>query len=226
MKCRNISSPVGRSFHCKIRKSNRVALDSRGQSIQRSRRDYRALPGYLVPEAASTFNKKNKVNTLFHMLLRHGNPLSSRSEESQSRLRRHIHQAVTITGLGSSTFDRGIANLNQILLKFANNFPEDKLDAWNYTQFEESHAIRSSSRYFTERRLAPQETQMKFGKHVDPENILQKMMGHDFFHGPDNFVEYKKSNRSDGKTLWAYVLFLYNEDTDQNKTQILGHKSG
>ena len=112
-----------------------------------------------------------------------------------------MRQAVTITGLGSPSFTSSVENLNRILLMFANTFPDDKLNAWQYTQFQTWPAIECYMRYFTEKKLGPQEPDIEFEALVDPYNVLRDLAGRDFFHGRDNHVEYRESSVRDGK-VW------------------------
>jgi len=110
-----------------------------------------------------------------------------------------MRQAVTITGLGSPSFKKGVENLNHILLMFANTFPDDKLNAWQYTEFQSWPAIECYTRYYTEKRLAPQEPDVPFDTLTDPESVLRNLAGPDFFHGRDNHVDYKEMSVKDGK---------------------------
>ena len=82
---------------------------------------------------------------------------------------------------------------------FANTFPDDKLNAWQYTEFQSWPAIECYTRYYTEKRLAPQEPDVPFDMLTDPESVLRNLAGPDFFHGRDNHVDYKEMSVKDGK---------------------------
>jgi len=103
-----------------------------------------------------------------------------------------MRQVITITGLGTPSFQSGVENLKRMLLMFANSFPEDKLNAWQHTEFQTWPAIECYTRYFTEKRLAPQEPEIEFEPMVDPHSVLRGLAGSDFFHGRDNHVEYRE----------------------------------
>jgi len=88
---------------------------------------------------------------------------------------------------------------------FANTFPDDKLNAWQYTQFQTWLAIECYTCYLTEKRLVPQEPNIKFDMLVDPHNVLWDLAGPDFFHSWDNHVEYRELSVKDGKNQYASI---------------------
>lgn len=103
-----------------------------------------------------------------------------------------MRQSVTVTGLGCEFFDRSHENVQQIYMAFANIFPPRTLEDWQDTKFEGHCAFDSNARYFS-RVTANTNKAMSipFGDHVDPEDVLEKLVDNDYIHGPDNHVEYK-----------------------------------
>lgn len=82
-----------------------------------------------------------------------------------------------------------------------NQFPEGKMEHWQPSMFNAHVAIDAYARYFTERRLAPQEPHLDYGFKVDPHRVLAEIQGHDFIHGADNYVEYLELKRNiEGQT--------------------------
>lgn len=115
--------------------------------------------------------------------------------------RKHLRQAVTLTGFGSRAFQQGVENAQKVYQGFFNALSSGKLEEWQTTMFEGIPAIDISTRYFTERRNAPNEVPVDFGENVDPEGIMAYIQGEDFIHTQDNFVEYLEIDTvSNGKT--------------------------
>lgn len=125
-------------------------------------------------------------------------PLNSKSGPGNSHICKHIRQAVTLTGLGTKTFGEGVDNIAKAYMRFVTHFPEGRLKHWQPTTFYPHVAIDAHSRYFTERRLAPQEPNITFGPLVDPKGLLASIQGSEFIHGQDNYVEYLELKQKDG----------------------------
>lgn len=85
-------------------------------------------------------------------------------------------------------------------MRFINFFPEDKVEHWQPSNFSPHLAIDAHTRYFTERRQAPQETNIPFGPMVDPNGLLAGLQGSDFIHGQDNYVKYLELHNHEGNT--------------------------
>lgn len=109
---------------------------------------------------------------------------------SARKQRKYIRQAVTLTGLSTATFQQGVNNVAHAYMMFMNNFPDGIIESWQTSMFEGHVALEMYARYFTERRLAPQESHLEYGYMVDPDGVLSAIQGSDFIHGPDNYVEY------------------------------------
>lgn len=125
----------------------------------------------------------------------------SGGEGAAKKKRRYIRQAVTLTGLGSATFQKGVDNVAHTFITFMNNFPDGKVESWQSTMFEGHVALDMHARYLTERRLAPQESHIEYGYMVDPDGVLSDIQGTDYIHGPDNCVEYLEMRKTnEGQT--------------------------
>lgn len=105
---------------------------------------------------------------------------------------------MTITGLGSKSFDSGMDNIVKAYMRFINHFPEDKVEHWQPSTLYPYAAIDVSSRYFTERKVAPQEENIPFGPMVDPNGVLAGLQGSEYIHGQDNYVEYMEMQTKNG----------------------------
>lgn len=74
------------------------------------------------------------------------------------------------------------------------------MEHWQLASTTPHASIELSSRYFTEKKRAPNEEDIPFGPMVDPNNVLEELKGDHFVHGLDNYVEYLEKNTRDGKT--------------------------
>jgi hypothetical protein len=103
-----------------------------------------------------------------------------------------IRQQVNITGLGSAQFEESVEKLIQIHVAFANIFPDDMLDHWQYGDCAGFKTLEAQTRYFDRRSASAQQIEaIPFDKLIDPEGVLQSMIGEGFYHGLDNHVDYK-----------------------------------
>lgn len=117
---------------------------------------------------------------------------------SSKRAPKYMRQHVTVTGLGSPTFQNAISNLEDVYLAFKHVLPRGGLEPWEPTRFSQNKAIEANTRYFTERKLAPNEAEMEFFPFVDKYNELANAKSDAFFHGPDNRVEYYALTSAEG----------------------------
>lgn len=111
-----------------------------------------------------------------------------------------MRQSATITGLGTKLFDSGVDNIAKAYMWFINHFPEDAVEHWQPSALYPHSAIDVSSRYFTEKKVAPHEVNIPFGPMVNPNGILARLQGGEYIHGQDNYVEYLEMQTRDGNT--------------------------
>ncbi|RDB30758.1 hypothetical protein Hypma_005840 [Hypsizygus marmoreus] len=108
---------------------------------------------------------------------------------------RYLRQSITISGLGTPTFEDALRSTTEIYGAFDRTFREGELESWGPSGGE-SDALEASNRYLTPRRDAPGVTSVPFGEGVDPKHVLLAMAGNDHVHTEDNEVLYY-SRRTD-----------------------------
>ncbi|KAF8881522.1 hypothetical protein CPB84DRAFT_1687180, partial [Gymnopilus junonius] len=103
----------------------------------------------------------------------------------------YMRQGVTITGIGSQTFEKCYENIQHIFVAFSNTFPEGTLKEWHGTMFGASQAFETGAHYFSRVTATMDRTMsIPFGDLVDPEGILERLVDDTYIHGPDNHVDY------------------------------------
>lgn len=101
-----------------------------------------------------------------------------------------MRQAITVTGLGSSTFDDSIRSILAIEETFSRQVGDRKLAPWKTGTYLDWVTIYLSNRYFTPRRGHPNIQPVPFDRLVDPDGTLEALAGEDRVHCMDNVVEY------------------------------------
>lgn len=103
-----------------------------------------------------------------------------------------MRQSISLSGLGSKSFDSAIENIQDIHHIFGRTFAAGCLEPWIPNDFEGSQTIDAANRYFTPRLQATQDQIIPFSRLVDPNSILTAAMGRDgtFTHTIDNEVDY------------------------------------
>ncbi|KAJ3499736.1 hypothetical protein NMY22_g19485 [Coprinellus aureogranulatus] len=111
----------------------------------------------------------------------------------QSREHRHLkklRQYVKVSGGGSPLFDDYETKFHAVLNFFSQVVPREQIEVTNPSLFDGHYALDFHTRYFEERRYAPQVLHIPFEPSVDPEGVLEGARGVDFVHGEGNIVEY------------------------------------
>ncbi|KAF8874592.1 hypothetical protein BD779DRAFT_1408722, partial [Infundibulicybe gibba] len=117
-------------------------------------------------------------------------PLSQRPTVQASRYR-FLKQGITITGLGSPTFERALNGARQLFGLFDCHFAEGKLEPWGMGTHEDYTALEFGNRYFTLKKDAPGMVEVPFGPGVDSHGILKDMAKKGgYIHGEENVVVY------------------------------------
>lgn len=101
-----------------------------------------------------------------------------------------IKQSITITGLGASYFQSLLDAIHKIHYDFSCKLPENTLESWQPALYKDHLAISMSNPHYTPRDLMAIDSMIPFKACVDPEGILQRAMGAEFGHTPENEVEY------------------------------------
>jgi hypothetical protein len=113
---------------------------------------------------------------------------------------KYLRQAITLTGLGSPSFDDAVASAQEIYLLFQRQFPEGKLQNWSSSTFRDYPTLELSNRYFTPKKDALNMEHLPFHKTVDPHGILEAMAREGYKHTEENAVSYY-ARRIDDKGL-------------------------
>ncbi|KAF8873003.1 hypothetical protein BD779DRAFT_1452340, partial [Infundibulicybe gibba] len=122
-------------------------------------------------------------------------PIQEKPPQATTRYR-YLRQGITITGLGSPTFEYAINAAVDISRMFDRQFPEGKMEPWTAPTTDEGQScIELSNRYFTPKRDAPRMIHIPFPESVDPHGILERMTKGEYIHGEENVVEYYTCSR-------------------------------
>jgi hypothetical protein len=103
---------------------------------------------------------------------------------------KYLRQSISITGLGTATFEQSVSAVKEIHGCYERSFSEKKLQGWNAGQFGRYQALNLSNRYFTPKRDAPGLEDRPFSEGVDPKGILEAMKQAGYVHGEENEVKY------------------------------------
>jgi hypothetical protein len=73
---------------------------------------------------------------------------------------------------------------------FSRHLPDNALEEWKPTLYNDYPAIVIANRYFSERRLCPCVEAVPFHPSVDPKGVLGDMTGDKLVHTQENHVDY------------------------------------
>ncbi|KAF8884361.1 hypothetical protein BD779DRAFT_1472127 [Infundibulicybe gibba] len=110
-----------------------------------------------------------------------------------------FRQSLTITGLGSPTFEAAVEATSSMFAKFQRQFPEGTLEVWQTPRYQSHSCLAISNRYLTPRRDAPNMEHIPFDPEVDPHGQLESVIKDGYVHGEENIVEYYTQMDKDGK---------------------------
>ena len=102
----------------------------------------------------------------------------------------YLKQSINITSLGSPYFDNYFIKIEEICQLFVCRLPQGAIDDWNFSQFKEYPVISVANRYYTNNRDMGNDTDLPFGKDIDPHGILEQGKQKGFVHLVENTVEY------------------------------------
>ena len=97
---------------------------------------------------------------------------------------------MSITGIGSLTFEKLIKSAYDVYKRFQHQFPDGKLETWEAGTYKGRYTLSMSNRYLTPKRDVPGMVHVPFSKAVDPHGILEEMAHGDYIHCEDNQVLY------------------------------------
>ena len=129
----------------------------------------------------------------------------------------YLRQSITVTGLGTATFEDAIKASHKIYNLFTRHFPEGQLEAWKCHTFSGYSSFTTWNRYLTPVKYAPSMAHTQFTEAIDPRGILEEMVAKgNHVHGEDNVVCYWMQHTNDhGATRYVsidwmkYSLFNY-----------------
>ena len=107
-----------------------------------------------------------------------------------------LKQQVTLSGLGSATFKRMITMTEKVYAFFEHQFQEGQVDPLDIVKDGGlfGPTIEVSNCYLTLCKDAPDMEGINLAQGVDPQGILEKVIGKGhFIHGEENVVEYYAS---------------------------------
>lgn len=123
--------------------------------------------------------------------------------QSEIKGLRNIRQHVQVTGGDSMLFGSFKENMKVVYDLFSHELHMGKLEAFDLGMYEGAFAMDSHSRYFTERRLAPQETHTDIPATIDPNGILNSLRTQQFIYGPDNQVDFVYSTKEQEERMYV-----------------------
>ncbi|TFK58780.1 hypothetical protein BDN72DRAFT_781599 [Pluteus cervinus] len=114
---------------------------------------------------------------------------------------------ITLSGLGTDSFEHTVDRANEVFTKFHRFFPENKLQEWSLTpcNWTGTRTLTFTNHYFTQRHEAPLTQAIQFSTEVDPANILTDMITAMLFHADDNKVAYYERYKEDLASVHCYI---------------------
>jgi hypothetical protein len=102
-----------------------------------------------------------------------------------------MRQSITLTSFGTGSMNELISSIYAIHHLFARVLPENSMEPWSPTMFDECPAVDMGNRYFTNRKDISLSEALDFKTSVDPNGILTAAMaGTEFAHTVENEVAY------------------------------------
>ncbi|KIL57949.1 hypothetical protein M378DRAFT_60403, partial [Amanita muscaria Koide BX008] len=117
--------------------------------------------------------------------------------ERTPRRTKYLRQSVSLTGLGTPTFEAALKGVLDVYALFSGYVNHKNLKACSICDnYSEYTSFESSNRYFTTTKDAPaSEKHIPFTSEVDPYGILSGLANSIYMHGESNIVEYFERTR-------------------------------
>ncbi|KAF8222859.1 hypothetical protein L208DRAFT_1320145 [Tricholoma matsutake] len=136
-------------------------------------------------------NQEELVLPLQEILCRKDLPPIRKTRKIEFRQLRYLQQLVMLTSLGSSSMRDSITAIQAIHHTFLRAVPDDSMEEWAPTMFEDYEAVDMGNRYFTNRKHISSSEVVRFKAGVDPDGMLEAVSeGTDVAHTWENEVEY------------------------------------
>lgn len=118
--------------------------------------------------------------------------LRKRCDERRSNRAKYLRQGISLTGLGTPTFEEALKGILDIYALFSGHVPREKLRPCAcIDRYGEFSSIESSNRYFTSiKDCGPTEKHVSFSTEIDPHGVLSSFESTGYIHGENNVVEY------------------------------------
>ncbi|TFK62065.1 hypothetical protein BDN72DRAFT_777568, partial [Pluteus cervinus] len=97
-----------------------------------------------------------------------------------------LNQNITLTGLGTATFEQSLSALREMHPVISRQFPEGRVTC----SFLSGTSLTFSNRFFTKRSEGGQMISIPFSPNVDPKNVLTHMLNPLMIHTEENEVKY------------------------------------
>ncbi|KAF8121665.1 hypothetical protein EV363DRAFT_1437232 [Boletus edulis] len=107
---------------------------------------------------------------------------------------RYLRQAVTLAGLGTSTFENAIETVRGAHTHLACNYSAGRVTPWKPEKFRGQDVLELSNRYLTSRHRQSTSPVVAFQRGVDPKNFLSCLASDQYDHLEENQVMYYKLN--------------------------------
>jgi hypothetical protein len=103
---------------------------------------------------------------------------------------KYLKQSLSITGMGSPTFEEALKSLNECHGQFQRQFPDGRLQNWVGATYKDYGALDVSNQYLTPKGDSTATEHVPFSKSVDPYGILETMAEADYVRSEENEVYY------------------------------------
>jgi hypothetical protein len=101
-----------------------------------------------------------------------------------------MRQSITLTGLGTDTFNDAIQSIQSIEDLFSRQIGEGRIIPWKMGSYQQWDTIFASNRYFTTGQKLSYIPHVPFHNLVDPDGVLAALIQDNRVHCSDNEVEY------------------------------------
>ncbi|KAF8329028.1 hypothetical protein F5887DRAFT_1081409 [Amanita rubescens] len=131
-----------------------------------------------------------------------------RNQEITAKKARYLRQSVSLTGLGTPTFEAAVKGILDVYSLFGGHVPRDKLKPCGCIDaYGEFTSIDSSNRYFSSiKDCGPTERQIPFSSDTDPYGILSNLENSGYVHNINNVVEYyERTILETGETKYVEI---------------------
>ncbi|KAF8327492.1 hypothetical protein F5887DRAFT_1077138 [Amanita rubescens] len=135
-------------------------------------------------------------------------PFRNQAIERNANKAKYLRQGVSLTGLGTPTFDAALSGILDVYSLFSRHVPRDKLKPCSCIDaYGEFTSIESSNRYFTSiKDCGLTEKHITFSSEIDPYGILTSFENSSYIHSDNNIVEYfERTILDDGEKKYMKI---------------------